>query len=235
MAKKQQEMQWIEIPNSNGQLLHVPSGRYMHVANLVMSGNRLATKLTKQEEKKEWIEIPNSNGTLLHVPTGQKMPKAQFAKFKESSASLKEAPDVLVRCHDVWRGGGFRKDIVLKHEHTWTMFLDVLESEFGEQVIFDYQDRGGKLITVNDVDKFERFCQAVDDASTMQLTNGRQYGTEIDVYIRPYNAKQQETTKGGMLEAEKNPKGQTPRPVKEINAGNKKGDADSQRSKCIVS
>jgi len=145
----------------------------------------------------EWIKVPYSSGQVLHVPTGRYMHEDRDFVRKGINAR-KKPPDHLLRCHDVWRGGGFAKEIVLKFEHTWTKFYEILEDEFGEKVVFDYQDRGGQLVTVDDHEKFERFCQAVDDAAILPLNENRKYGTEIDVYIRPYSSEAQEKVKGGM-------------------------------------
>ncbi len=146
----------------------------------------------------DWIKIPYSNGQVLHVPTGRYLHEDRdFIRRGERYSTF--CPDVLMRCHDVWRGGGFSKEIVLKYEHTWTDFYHLLEREFGEKVVFDYQDRGGQIVTVDDHVKFERFCQAVDDAAIAPVDNeARKYGSEIDVYIRPYSSEAQEKVKGGM-------------------------------------
>ena len=171
--------------------------------------------------KGEWIKIPYSNGQILHVPTGRYMHEDR--DFIKKGNVARKPPDVLLRCHDVWRGAGLTKQIVLKFEHTWTKFYELLESEFGEKVVFEYQDRGGQMVTVDDHEKFERFCQAVDDAAILPLTESRRYGTEIDVYIRPYSSEAQEKVKGGMEGQQELYKGQNAKVVdrdEPVNGGN---------------
>ena len=172
----------------------------------------------------EWIKIPYSNGQVLHVPTGRYLHEDRDF-VKKSNKNRKPPPDVLLRCHDVWRGGGFSKQIVLKFDHTWTKFYEILSEEFGEKVVFDYQDRGGQIVTVDDHEKFERFCQAVDDAAILPVSENRQYGTEIDVYIRPYSSEAQEKVKGGMQGQSDLSKGRNAKPLDRDDA--------SERNRCL--
>jgi hypothetical protein len=155
------------------------------------------TQLQLDAQNVVWVKVPYSNGQVLHVPSGRFMHEDR--DFTKSLNGRAQPPDVLLKCHEVWRGGGFSKEIVLKFEHTWSKFYELLEEEFGEKVVFDYQDRGGRMVTVDDHEKFERFCEAVDDATLPKLDNThRKYGTEINVYIRPYSSEMQEKVKGGL-------------------------------------
>mmetsp|Transcript_15795 Transcript_15795/g.33608 ORF Transcript_15795/g.33608 Transcript_15795/m.33608 type:complete len:234 (-) Transcript_15795:23-724(-) len=180
-----------------------------------------------------WVKVPYSNGQVLHVPSGRFMHEDRdFAKSNKQS----KPPDVLLKCHEVWRGGGFTKEIVLKFEHTWSKFYELLEEEFGEKVVFDYQDRGGRMVTVDDHEKFERFCQAVDDATLPNLdTTPRKYGTEINVYIRPYSSELQDKVKGGMDSKLDFKKGQSAQAIGRDGDGGHSGGAHCFKARCTIS
>jgi hypothetical protein len=180
-----------------------------------------------------WVKVPYSNGQVLHVPSGRFMHEDR--DFTKNEKGRPKPPDVLLKCHEVWRGGGFTKEIVLKFEHTWSMFYELLEKEFGEKVVFDYQDRGGRMVTVDDHEKFERFCEAVDDATLPKLDNThRKYGTEINVYIRPYSSEVQEKVKGGMEGKHDFNKGQSAQAITRDGADNSSG-ANCLQARCTVS
>ncbi len=223
-----QNVVWVKVPYSNGQVLHVPTGRFMHE-------NRDFAK----RKKKDPIKPKQPIGSQLENTAGHSSEKVssdqQCLSPVQQYSKKNKPPDVLLKCHEVWRGGGFTKEIVLKYEHTWSIFYELLEEEFGEKVVFDYQDRGGRMVTVDDHEKFERFCEAVDDATLPKFDNtNRKYGTEINVYVRPYSSETQLKVKGGMENQQAFTKGQSAQAIARDGADMRSG-AMCFQARCTIS
>jgi len=72
------------------------------------------------------------------------------------------------------------RQLLLTPDMTFTVFLDFMQEVYNRKLVFDYQDRSGRVHKVETLEAFEAFCAAAD--------NGAPPGhkPEVTVFLRDW-------------------------------------------------